>query len=426
MQDLIRLLQMLQGNGGMPPQNSPMGPFDQRTSMERNMLQGDPMADAIFQQGHGPMPNIPEPQYEQSRHPGWDSAIGGIADAAENSGFRPRNFGEALGANFIGSAARTYTDKGPGAREARNVESKLKYKEQVKAAHEDRMAAQKAYSGLAEKRLGQRPDKPEPTIDEQVAREEAITAARIRARDKTNRELGIPRWKPEPSMDGLDSLTQDFLANMYADYGSLPPRGILTNPAGRSILSQAARIDGANPMAGKADLAANQGSLVQITKNLNAVQAFGRTAEKNAKVMLAVMKNIPDTGSPFLNKPIRELSNAVGGNAEMAAYKAAVRVVIPEFARLLTSQSLAGQLTDTAQREMEHVIAGDYSLKQMEKVFEVLRQDKENRITDLSNQKNQIRQTIRNPLSGGADVSVGGTVKWGLDANGKPVKIGGQ
>ena len=55
--------------------------------------------------------------------------------------------------------------------------------------------------------------------------------------------------------------------------------------------------------------------------------------------------------------------------------------------------------------------------------WEVLKQDKANRIADLNSQRDALRSAIRTPAGEG---SAGGApvVKWGLGPDGKPVKVG--
>lgn len=423
MSDLLRLLQMLQQGGQSTPQSDFPAPLHPRIMEQRNMLRGDPYAEAIFQQAYGGQDNTGDaPQMEQPAHPNVERFAGGMMQAIGDTNYRPRNFGEGLLLGGLQGAGGAIMGKA-GEREAGNAEKKAAYKAEQKAAYEQKLLAQKQYGDMAMDARKNK-DKPEQSLTDKVAEKKALIAAGIEAADETNKRLGRPRWKPEAAIGEFSPEAVAFLAQQYSNYGALPPRGILTNPQGRAIIESAAGTPGANPAAGKADLASNQAALVQITKNLNAVEAFGKTAEKNAQVMLNRMKLIPDTGSPYLNTPIRELAAKAGGSAEVAAYRAALTTVIPEFARILNNPNLTGQLTDTARKEMEHVIDGSSTLNQMQRVFEVLKQDKANRIADLNSQRDALRSAIRTPAGEG---SAGGApvVKWGLGPDGKtPVKVG--
>lgn len=416
MSDLLRLLHMLQGGPGAPP-----------VLQERAAAGTDPYAESLFQQAYGPQEPVPVPQMENAAHPGIERFAQGASSVLENSGYRPRNFGEGLLLGAATGATGAIAGKAQG-REVRNATSKAEYKAAQKAQFDEQKAARAAYRDLAKAKSMQKPEKPEQTLEDKVKEKSALVRAGIEAADKARKDLGIPRWKPEPAMGEIDPSTVDGLAEMFRMYGYTVPRGVLTNPVGRAVLDKAFEQPGANPIAGKADFAANQAALTQITKNLNAVEAFGKTAEKNAQVMLNRMKLVPDTGIPYFNTPIRELARKGGGSAEVSAYRAALTTVIPEFSRILNNPNLTGQLTDTARKEMEHVIDGSSTLNQMMKTLEVLKQDKENRIKDLRSQQESLRQSIR----GGAMVSpdgsapAGNVVKWGKDAQGNPVPIGGQ
>jgi len=416
MSDLLRLLHMLQGGPGAPP-----------VLQERSAAGNDPYAESLFQRAYGPQEPIAEPQMENAQHPGIERFAQGASSVLENSGYRPRNFGEGLLLGAATGATGAIAGKA-GARDQRNAMSKAEYKAAQKAAFEEQKAARAAYRDLAKAKSMQ---KPEQSLADKVAEKKALTAAGIESTDETYKRLNRPRWKPTEDVMPLSPEAVDFMARVWAGGGSLPPRGLLTNPQGVRVVEQAASLPGADPTAARADVVSNQAALTQITKNLNAVEAFGKTAEKNAAIMLNRMKLVPDTGIPYLNTPIRELARRGGGSAEVSAYKAALTTVIPEFSRILNNPNLTGQLTDTARKEMEHVIDGSATLNQMMKTLEVLKQDKENRIKDLRSQQDELRKGLKNPfLNGGNGATTtapaGSVVKWGKDAQGNPVPIGGQ
>ena len=434
MSDLLRLLQMLQQGGQSTPQSDFPAPLHPRIMEQRNMLRGDPYAEAIFQQAYGGQDNTGDaPQMEQPAHPNVERFAGGMMQAIGDTNYRPRNFGEGLLLGGLHGAGGAIMGKA-GEREAGNAEKKAAYKAEQKAAFEQKALAQKQYGDMA---LKTREDasKPKPqTLEEKLAEQAALITGRIVATDKAYKDNNIPRYKPTDDVMPLSPEADAFMANVWAGGGSLPPRGLLTNPQGVRIVEQAASIPGADPVAARADVVSNQAALTNTTKMIHAANAFGKNAEYNFNIMLKRVKAVPDTKIPYMNTPIRELANKAGGSAEVAAYRTALATVQPEFARLLKNPNLTGVLTDTASSEMQKIIDGSYSLNQMMAVFDVLKQEKNNRIKSLEEEREVIRKAMKNPfLNGGsgstpgaAPVGGGNKVQWGLDDNGNPVKLGGQ
>lgn len=399
MADLLQLLHMLQG-GGTPP--GPMlpphqAPLTQQATAESGLLAGNPLADALFSQGYGPTPTMNEPQMEGSAHPGWEAFARGVSSAAEGSNFRPRNFGQGLAAGFVTGAANELGNAAQ-ARAERNAEKKAAAKAAYEADLKAQADARKGYSGLAEKVAGQAPPKPEKSLEDRIKEDVAMRQARMKADLDFKKANGIPVTTQFDTP--LTPEAEALLASQFANYGYLPARGWVNNPEGRRVFNVAAQNANANPSAGAADFAANKASMVALQRQLDAVTAFEATANRNAKIMLNNMKSIPDLNSPILNTPIRALSNKVLGNKELAAYNTARLVVAPEFAKILSNPNLSGVLTDNARREMEDVISGSATLAQMQRVFDTLKQDANNRRTEYQAQLDEIKSRTRGQAKG--------------------------
>lgn len=424
MSDLLRLLQTLQQGGQGVPQNDFPAPLHPAIMEQRNLLRGDPMADAIFQQAYGGQDNVGDPpQMEQARHPGVERFAGGMMQAIGDTNYRPRNFGEGLLLGGLQGAGGAIMGKA-GEREASNAEKKAAYKAQQKAAFEQKQMAQKQYGDMAMK-AREEANKPKPqTLEEKLAEQDALIRGRVVSTHKAYADNNIPRYKPEPAIGEFSPEAVAFLAGQYSNYGVLPPRGILTNPQGRAIIETAAGTPGANPAAGKADLQANMGSLVQQQKSLDAVRVFKKMTKANADQLKFRAKKVLDAGSPLLNKPLREIDASVLGSADMAAYRTAMQVVIPEYQRLLNNPNLTGVLTVDARHEMEKAVNDGLTYPQLIKALEVLDIDGLARVKSLEEGVKEIKARIRNPFGGdGSGAPAGNVVKWDIGPDGKPVKV---
>lgn len=208
-----------------------------------------------------------------------------------------------------------------------------------------------------------------------------------------------------PSAADVTDLTPqglDIAALNYKKTGAMPALGMGDKVTRKRIIDRAAvltsadvaRIEaGGNDIASnKADYAADSASLTALQKQRDAVGAFEDTALKNLEVFLGAAKKIPDTGAPWLNRPLRSINRNGLGAADIAAYDTARLTVIPEFAKILSNPTLSGQLTDTARAEVERVVSGDASLKQTLAAAEILKQDVRNRKQSYDDAIASIRQ----------------------------------
>ena len=195
-------------------------------------------------------------------------------------------------------------------------------------------------------------------------------------------------------------------AKMYALTGQLPPMGM--GRAGAQvrarIINRAAQYDTATgaftgtalpDIAGnKANYTANTQALAQITKNLNAVQAFEATAEKNAALMDDVLKRLPGrTSVTILNRPIRALAGMLG-DEDIAAFNTLRLSLQNEYARLVSQPNLVGILSDSARHEMELVLRPDATAGQLRAALKTLKMEAANRREAFQAQRESIQTEI--------------------------------
>lgn len=243
--------------------------------------------------------------------------------------------------------------------------------------------------------------------------------------------------KPETGQNiaALSPEQAQLLWGLASTTGAFPPlgRGGIGGPAGQAMLNAGlAGAGGTTPAdigaglgASRANYRADSGSLANLQKISDASKAFEQTALKNASVLEETIKKIPDLGAPWLNAPLRSVNRRLLGSVELAAFDAARQTVVPEFARLLNSPTASGQLTDQARQELERIVSGDYSVKQMLSVLKVLRRDAHNRVQSYEDQVKEIRGRIG--AGGGAGRAQGqappqaNRIRYKLDARGNLV-----
>ena len=117
---------------------------------------------------------------------------------------------------------------------------------------------------------------------------------------------------------------------------------------------------------------ADKGSLAQATKVYDMVRGFEGTMQKNYQQLLSLWKNIPDTGSPWVDKPLRDVAAGKFGSAPVAAAKFAIQYQIPEIVKLTSTMGgVGGVVSDEARSKMEVAGINDgASIKQLKAIYD--------------------------------------------------------
>lgn len=195
-----------------------------------------------------------------------------------------------------------------------------------------------------------------------------------------------------PSDGGMVALTGpalDQAAHRFALTGVMPPAGM--GKAGQAtrvaIMNRSAELHpDANIGANAAFYSANKASMVKSLAQYDAMAQYERTAGDNLNLFLGQAKKVVDSGSPWINTPLRDVNSKLLGNDDLPAYNAARQVAVNEIARVTSNPGLAGQLSDTARREVSNFNPENATLAQTVKVAQVLRSDMTNRKTEAAQQ----------------------------------------
>lgn len=228
----------------------------------------------------------------------------------------------------------------------------------------------------------------DPNADESILREEEMR----------RRGLGKYGQKPDGGLNAgeMNDPALDMVARTYLRTGQLPPLGMGAAGLRTKILDRAAQLDPNADVAGSAaSYQSDKASLSKIQQNIDAVEAFSRTALKNADLALQAIEKVPDTGSPIANQFARAVANKALGSTDVQNFETAMAVAQPEFARVLSSGNVGGQmLTDAARRDMQAVISGNFTRKQLRGAIDMLKRDTENRRSEYQAQADAIKGRI--------------------------------
>ena len=202
----------------------------------------------------------------------------------------------------------------------------------------------------------------------------------------------VPAFNVNMQAGLLNDQAKQMAAQMYAQTGQLPA-GMRSPAMSAGILNQAATGPGGVPniAANKATFQANEGSLKALQKNFDQVTAFENTAGKNLDVFLKTAQKVIDSGSPWINKPLRSVASGALGSEDQAAFNAARQTAVTEIAKVLNSSNASGVLSDSARHEVEGLIGPNASLKQIVSAANILKQDMANRHNSYQEQISDIK-----------------------------------
>ncbi len=184
----------------------------------------------------------------------------------------------------------------------------------------------------------------------------------------------------------------DQAAQRYSQTGELPA-GFSRSPGTTSaIIKRAAEMNpNADIAANKATFNADKSALQKVQTQFDLVNAFEGTALKNLDLYAQTAAKIPDLGSRFANVPLRMITGKMIGTDNMAALNAARNTAASEVAKVLSSATGSGVLSDTQKKEAQDVIDGNLPLSATLAVVNTLKTDMANRHQSYQDDVNAIR-----------------------------------
>lgn len=172
----------------------------------------------------------------------------------------------------------------------------------------------------------------------------------------------------------------DQAAERYSTDGTLPS-GFARSPGTVSaIIKRAAELHpDQNIAANKATYQSDSAALKQVQKQFDTMNAFEGTALKNLDLYAQTAAKIPDLGAKFANVPLRMITGGMIGTDNMAALNAARQTASSEVAKVLSSATGSGVLSDSQKKEAQDVIDGNLPMSATLAVVNTLKQDMANR-----------------------------------------------
>lgn len=199
------------------------------------------------------------------------------------------------------------------------------------------------------------------------------------------------------SPEGIDMMSRNFILT-----GQVPGLGLgrVATQARMKIMNNAARImanEGLTPtdiQANKSLMGAFKAEASRIQSQRGPMLAFADTADKNLDVALNLSSKVGRTGVPVLNRWLLAGRKSVAGDPDVAAFDAATRVAINEFAKVTSSATGGGVTSDAARKEIESMLHSAQTPEQFQAVVNTLRTDMKNRVSGYENSLNRVKQGI--------------------------------
>lgn len=189
----------------------------------------------------------------------------------------------------------------------------------------------------------------------------------------------------------------DQAARMFATSMKFPSyvRGPYTFPMQMLIQNRAAEMfPGLDLTTNAANYDAAKKSLANTRQMYDAVEAFSRTAKRNADIARSYLGRLPELGSTWANMPLRELANKGAGNRDIAGFAAAIEVVVNEYAKIVNNPRLVGQMPEGAVKEMRQIVDKNATVGQILTALDVLDKDSGNRRIELEGQMQIITERL--------------------------------
>lgn len=139
-------------------------------------------------------------------------------------------------------------------------------------------------------------------------------------------------------------------------------------------------------------LKADQKSLDKLVPQLDAVDAFEKTASQIGDKLVAIAKKVDDTGVPVLERWIRAGRKSVKGDPDVTEFNSRLNTYTSESAKILNNPNLTGPTTDSARHEMQEVMPNASSFEQIERGVNVMKEESGWRKKNLKDKIDEVNQ----------------------------------
>jgi len=146
-----------------------------------------------------------------------------------------------------------------------------------------------------------------------------------------------------------------------------------------------------------ASYAAKKAALQSSEKAMNIIEGYSKIWTLNADNYEKSVQALPDTGIPYLNKPIREIDEKLLGSPVITAAKSYAIPTLREYVRLTgSSPNMTGPIHQTAIDDANKVLTNvdGATIDQINTAISAMRMDIQNAHTGLGEQKSKLEDEL--------------------------------
>lgn len=253
-------------------------------------------------------------------------------------------------------------------------------------------------------------------LDKALKEEDVKTAPLNRkVKESTLQTQAMERTVKQHELDlADDGDTINLAANKYLQTGQMPALGMGSAVLRGKIMGRAAQIakDAGiapeNVPALQDTYKSLSATLTDLQKRKGQLLAFEEGGARNLDNFIALAKKQVDAKSPIVNRIVRGAARTVAGSEDQAAADVARVAAYNEISKILSGSLGNAGVSDAARHEAEGLLKGDYNMKQLLKVAEVLRTDMKNRSQAYTDQIDQTRTQMQGLTKPAAAAAPGG------------------
>lgn len=212
---------------------------------------------------------------------------------------------------------------------------------------------------------------------------------------------------------GMNQSDIDVFGDRLYETGQMPALGMGASPLRQSILaSAAARARGerqpvpagqgtggtaaGNMNANAAYAAANKNAMSALQRQAGLVGAYEQTAGSNMDLAAGYIGKLDSTGSPLLDRALRQFDAGVAGDPDTQAAVLALNTARSEYERVVSGASGAQGITDQARTEGQKMFPNGITSQQLPSVIAAAKADMANRVAGFTNQLKHTKDLIAN------------------------------
>ena len=238
------------------------------------------------------------------------------------------------------------------------------------------------------------------SVDKNTAAYKEIAEINSRSREKVADTTSKAKLEIK-GMTALSPEATETAAAVYNATGQMPAFGFGGAQAKQEILNVAAKmrkesgITDREHIEGTGTAKASQQAMGLLARQIASQNAFSATAEKNGELLLTLLdKGAGPSGVPVLDRWIQAGRKSIQGDADVAAFHAALDTYLIETAKVLSGASGGAPLSDSARKEMRDMVSTASTPEQIRAIVHTMAMERQNRVSSSEDELNNLRANI--------------------------------